>query len=130
MSTGAELPSSTPLTAFLVSVPGPFGEANGALEQMTARLNRVAPRHHGTQAQEERSERRWWYAGIAAAVLFLIVSALINGIAYWKLSEEQQVLALSLTKSSSATHHLVPNYRPASSEEDAPSALAPNRRAR
>jgi len=88
---------------------------------MTARLNGVAPRHHDPHARDERTERIWWIAGVGAAVLFLIVSALINGIVYWKLSQEQQVLALSLSKSS-GPHHLIPNHQPASGDDDAPSS--------
>ncbi len=95
---------------------------------MTARLNGAAPRTHS--AEDERSERIWWMAGLAAAVLFLILAALINGIAYWKLSEEQQSLALSLTKSSpSGTHRFLPHYRPASGDSEL-SPAAPSSRPR
>jgi hypothetical protein len=95
---------------------------------MTARLNGAAPRSHS--AEDERSERIWWMAGLAAAVLFLIVAALINGIAYWKLSMEQQTLALSLSKSSSpGTRQFISRYHPASGDDDLTPA-APSTRPR
>ncbi len=50
-------------------------------------------------------------AGLAAAVLFLVLAGLINGIAYWKLSEERQLLALSTARASApATHSLLPYH--------------------
>ena len=87
-------------------VIGPFGRNNGGFGQMTAELNATAAHR---SSDDERSERLWWIAGLSAAFLFLVLAGLVNGVAYWKLSEEQQLLALSAANASApATHGLLP----------------------
>jgi hypothetical protein len=74
----------------------------------------------------ERADRLRWIAALAAAALFLILAGLMNGIAYWKLSEEQQHLALSWSTTAPAAHHLLTRLRPRSSNQAVSPALTPS----
>ena len=55
---------------------------------------------HDNDVQQEarRREDRWWKGGLIAALVFLGLATLYNGIAYRKLTRAQQNLALSLTR--------------------------------
>ncbi len=96
---------------------------------MTARLIGAAPRRRQTNPKDGDTGRLRWMAAVAAAILFLILAGLMNGIAYWKLSEEQQHLALSLSTVGPATHHLLTRYHPRSSKHAVAPALTPPTRA-
>lgn len=75
---------------------------------MTAQLLEAVPRRKrtdpkrndpkGTDPKDGNTDKLRWMAAVAAAILFLILAGLMNGVAYWKLSEEQQHLALALSK--------------------------------
>lgn len=54
---------------------------------------------HDNDARREarRREERWWRGGLIAALVFLGLATLYNGIAYRRLARAQQKLTLSLT---------------------------------
>jgi hypothetical protein len=96
---------------------------------MTARSIGAVPRHREPNPKDGGSGRLRWVAAVAAAILFLILAGLMNGIAYWKLSEEQQHLALSLSAVGPATHHLLTRYHPRAGKHTMSPALKPPTRA-
>ena len=55
-------------------------------------------RDNDAQREARRREARWWKGGLIAALVFLGLATLYNGIAYRKLTRAQQNLALSLTR--------------------------------
>lgn len=52
------------------------------------------------QRNARRTEARWWKGGLIAAIVFLGLATLYNGIAYRRLTRAQQQLVLSLTRQS------------------------------
>jgi hypothetical protein len=54
---------------------------------------------HNNDARREATQReqRWWKGGLIAALVFLGLATLYNGIAYRRLARTQQKLTLALT---------------------------------
>jgi hypothetical protein len=53
--------------------------------------------HNDAQREARRREQRWWKGGLIAALVFLGLATLYNGIAYRRLARTQQKLTLALT---------------------------------
>jgi hypothetical protein len=56
-------------------------------------------RHHNDARREaRRRESRWWKGGLIAALVFLGLATLSNGIAYRRLARAQQKLTIALIR--------------------------------
>jgi hypothetical protein len=66
---------------------------------MPEESSEAASDRHDRDARREarRREERWWRGGLIAALVFLGLATLYNGIAYRRLARAQQKLTLTLT---------------------------------
>jgi hypothetical protein len=69
--------------------------------------------HNDARREARRREQRWWKGGLIAALVFLGLATLYNGIAYRRLVRAQQKLTFALMRQrdQSDLGHMGPLYR-------------------